>query len=153
MVKYSNIILFCKEVSIMTKERKFMPSKLNKYALIYALKISIIIRVFYPKAGLPLQTRTKVTVLLGIHRCGSFPFSAPHSPFSIWKDPRGPNVEVRRVDSANWALRTSPKFTTGVEYQFHQGFWPDQRSGNPNHCSPLNTVRYIIICINSRVFH
>ena len=22
--------------------------------------------------------------------------------------------------SANWALRTSPKFTTGVKYQFHQ---------------------------------
>ena len=31
-------------------------------------------------------------------------------------------VEVRRVDLANWTLRTSPKFTTGVKYQFHQGF-------------------------------
>ena len=27
------------------------------------------------------------------------------------KGPRGTNVEVRRVDLANWALRTSPKFT------------------------------------------
>ena len=39
---------------------------------------------------------------------------------------------MRRVDLANWALRTSLKFTTGVKYQFHQVFWPDQRSGNPN---------------------
>ena len=39
------------------------------------------------------------------------------------KDPRGHNVEVRRVDLANWALRASPKFTTGVKYQFHQVFF------------------------------
>ena len=26
------------------------------------------------------------------------------------------------MDLANWALRTSPKFTTEVKYQFHQGF-------------------------------
>ena len=52
------------------------------------------------------------------------------------KDPRGPSVEVR-MDLANWALRTSPKFTTGVKYQFHQGFFlPNQRSGNPNQPSP-----------------
>ena len=31
-------------------------------------------------------------------------------------------MEVRRVELANLALRTSPKFTTGVKYQFHQGF-------------------------------
>ena len=37
----------------------------------------------------------------------------------IWKDPRGTNVEVRRMDLANWVLRTSSKFTTGVKYQFH----------------------------------
>ena len=36
-------------------------------------------------------------------------------------------------DLANWALRTSPKFATEVR---HQGFWPDQRSGNPNQPSP-----------------
>ena len=34
------------------------------------------------------------------------------------------------------AIRTSPKFTTGVKYQFHQSLWPDQRIGNPNHLSP-----------------
>ena len=38
-------------------------------------------------------------------------------------------MEVRRVDLANWALRTSSKFTTGVKYQFHQGFWAVQRFG------------------------
>ena len=48
---------------------------------------------------------------------------------------------MRRVDLSNWALRISPKFTTGVKYQFQQGFWPDQRSGNPNHPSP--PIHYI----------
>ena len=47
------------------------------------------------------------------------------------KRSQGTNVEMRIVDLANWALRTSPKFTAGVKYQFHQGFWWDQRSGNP----------------------
>ena len=66
---------------------------------------------------------------------------SPHSTLSlasrqIWKDPRGTNVEVRSVDLSNRAIRTSPKFTTGVKYQLHQGFWPDQRSENPNHFSP-----------------
>ena len=51
-------------------------------------------------------------------------------PQKIWKDPRVASVAVRRVDLASWALRTSPKFTTGVKYQFHQGFWPVQRSTN-----------------------
>ena len=46
-------------------------------------------------------------------------------------------MDVKRVDLANWAPpRTSPKFTSGVKYQFHQGFWPDQRSGSHNHPSP-----------------
>ena len=75
-----------------------------------------LIRVFCPKG------RSFTAVLLGMDRCGSFPLlSAPHSLFSIWpdlkkfwKDPRGTNVEVMRVDLANWALRTSPKFTTGL---------------------------------------
>ena len=55
------------------------------------------------------------------------------------KQSRGPIVEVWIVDLANWALRTSPKFTTGVKYQIHQGFFlPDQRSGNHNHPSLPN---------------
>ena len=91
-----------------------------------------------------LSSQTQVAVLLGMNRCGSFPFlSAHHSLFSIWtdlniwKDPRGVIVEVRRVDLANWTLRTSPKFTAEVRYQFHQDFSPDQRSGSPNHPSPI----------------
>ena len=58
----------------------------------------------------------------------------------IWKDPRDANVEVRRVDLANWALWTSSKVTTWVKYQFHQGFWPDQRSGNPIILRPLQNT-------------
>ena len=40
------------------------------------------------------------------------------------------------MDSANWALQTSQKFTTGVKYQFHEGFRPDQRSRNPIYPPP-----------------
>ena len=63
---------------------------------------------------------------LRMNRCGSFPLF-PHPTLSFasdqtLKDPQGTNEEVRIVDLANWTLRTSPKFTTGVQYQFHQGF-------------------------------
>ena len=60
-----------------------------------------------------------------LNRSGGFPlFSAPLSLTSqqTLKHPRGTNLEARRVDLANWALRSLPKFTTGVKYQFHQGF-------------------------------
>ena len=57
------------------------------------------------------------------------------------KRAQGHHVEVRRVDLANWTLRTSPKFTTRVKYQFHRGFLLDQRSGNNNRPSPqLNYI-------------
>ena len=107
--------------------------------------------MFCPRAGLSLQTQawmlpfctkagTKVVVLLGMIRYCSFPLlSALHSFFSIWKDLKRCEkirLEVRRVDLANWALRTSPRFATGVKYQIYQDFWPEQRSGNPNHPSP-----------------
>ena len=67
------------------------------------------------------------------------------------KDPKrfqGHHVEVKRVDLANWALWTSPKFTTGVKYQFHQGFWPDQGSGNPNHPSLHIYIYIFIYCVS-----
>ena len=73
---------------------------------------------------------TQAAVLLGMDRCGSFPLlSTPHSLFSILTDLQRSEmihsdtmVEVRSVCLANWALRTSPKFTTGVKYQFQQDF-------------------------------
>ena len=75
---------------------------------------------------------TKAAVLLGISRCGSFPLFSLASKQTL-KDPMNTNVEVRRVDLANWALRTTPKFITGVKYQFHQSFWADQITGNHNY--------------------
>ena len=51
------------------------------------------------------------------------------------KRSKGNQLGGEESDFANWALRTAPKFTIGVKYQFHQGFWLDQRSGNPNHPS------------------
>ena len=104
---------------------------------------------FCPKSGLPLQTpEPRFAVLLGLNRCGSFPLlSAPHSLFSIWTNLKRSQGHQRGGEEslANWALRTSPKFTTGVKYQFHQGFWPHQSSGNPNHPSPPNFLQNEII--------
>ena len=124
--------------------------------------IIIITRVFCPKAGLSLQAQelrlqfcrrqifhlkrrkqgcsfTRDWLGAVASRCFPCPFlSLPsEQTLEIWKDPRGTNLEERRVDLANWALQTPLKVTTRDKYQFHQGFCPDQRSGNPNHPSPL----------------
>ena len=146
-------------------KRIFMEWATNDIIII----IIIIIRVFYPRAGPSLQAqepRLQFCRKQVFHRklrnqgC-SFnrdligPVASrcfPHPTLSLaseqtlkdLKVPRGTKLEVRRVDLANWALRTSQKFTTGVKYQFHQGFWPDQRSGNPNQPSPPLMIRYYI---------
>ena len=84
-----------------------------------------------------------------MNKCGSFPlFSAPHSLFSIWtnlkRSEKIPGAPAWRwgkwVLLYTWALQTSPKFTTGIKYQLHQDFWPDQRSRNPNH--PSSHLKY-----------
>ena len=85
---------------------------------------------FCTKAGLPLQTQEpRLQIYQG--RIGAvasrfFPHptlsSASEQTLKDLQDPRGTNEEVRRVNMANWALRTSPNFATGVKYQFHQGF-------------------------------
>ena len=80
-----------------------------------------------------------------MNRCGSFPLlSAPplslayEQTLKVMKRFRGTDLEVRRVDLAKWVLRTSSKFTSGVKYQFHQGFWPDQKSQSS--FAPLSTL-------------
>ena len=57
-------------------------------------------------------------------RCFSNPILSLGSEQTLkdLKDPRGTNEEVMTVDLANWVLRTSPKFATGVKHQFHQDF-------------------------------
>ena len=81
------------------------------------------------KAGLPSQIQEpRLVFYKGLNRCDSFGLlSAPHSLFSIGtglkrseKIPRGTNVEVRWVDLASWALRTSPKFITGVKLYIYK---------------------------------
>ena len=98
----------------------------NTRKVLYIMYSSVLL-----KRGLAPQTQEpRLQFKQVLDRCGSFPLlSAPHSLYSIeqtlkkiWKDPWDTNVEVRRVDLANWAVRTSPKFTPGVKYQFHQGF-------------------------------
>ena len=79
-----------------------------------------------------------------MNRCGSFPLlSAPHSLFSIWtvlerseKIPGAPAWRCREWICLTWP--SGPKFTTGVKYQFNQGFWPDHRYGNPNDPSTIH---------------
>ena len=112
------------------------------------------------KAGLPPQTQELRLQFyygwLGAVASRCFPNPTLYSVSEeILQDPRGTNVEVRRKDLANWGLRTSPKFTTGVKYQFHQGFWPDSRSRNLNHPSLMEhkfkKLSVFTLCSNS--FH
>ena len=79
------------------------------------------------KASLPPQTQVAL-------RCFSHPTLSLESEQALkdLKRSQGPSVEMR-MDVANWALRTSPKFTTGVKYEFYHGFLPVQRSGNSSH--------------------
>ena len=54
------------------------------------------------------------------------------------------------MNLANWALRTSPKFTTGVKYTFHQDFCPrseirkSQSSFIPNQNIVIGTLSFIL---------
>ena len=68
---------------------------------------------------------------------------ASEQTLKIWKDPRGTNEEARRVDLANWALRTSPKFATRVKPQFHLGFltWSEFRKSQ----SPFAPIFLVIM--------
>ena len=69
--------------------------------------------------GLPLQTQeSRLQFYQGwigtvVSRCFPHPTLSLASEQTL-KDPRGTNVDVRRVDLANWVFRISPKFTTGV---------------------------------------
>ena len=48
------------------------------------------------------------------------------------------------MDLTNWALRISPKFTTGVKYQFHQGFFFFyQIRGLVHSVNLLDAVRFV----------
>ena len=119
--------------------------------------------VFCPRAGPPLQAKEprlqfcRRQVFHHILRNQGCSFTRdwlgavasrcfPHPTlylFSIWTDlkrsEKNPGAPTWRWGEWIWltgSFRTSPKFTTGVKYQFHQGFWPDKRSGNPNYPSP-----------------
>ena len=108
-----------------------------------------------PKAGLPPQTRnqgcsfTRDWIGAVASHCFLHPTLSLASEQTL-KDPRDTNAEVRRVDLANWALWTSPKFITRVKYQLHQGFWSDQRSRNPNHSLPPLLLYYHHQCSAQR---
>ena len=94
-------------------------------------------QVFHANSG------TMVSVLLGMNMCGSVPLlSASHSLFSIWTDLKRsekiPGVPTRRWGEWIWLTVPSGLYRNSPQglNQFHQSFWPDQRSGNPNHPSP-----------------
>ena len=79
-------------------------------------------------AGLPLQTQEpRLQFYHG--RIGVVAFHCfPNLTLSLASEQtlmghRGNSMEARRMDLANWILRISPKFTTGVKYHFHQGFF------------------------------
>ena len=90
----------------------------------------------------------------GLNRCSSFRLlSAPHSLFNIWADlKRSENIPGAQTwRSGEWIWLTGPSgfrrnSPSGVKYQFHQGFWPYQRSENPNHSQPPYIHVYFINC-------
>ena len=114
--------------------------------------IIIIIRMFYPRAGPSLQAQeTRLQFFrrqvfnrkLGNQGC-SFtrdwigavaPRCFPHLTLSLaseqtlkdLKRSQGHQRGGEDVDLAKWALRTSPKFTTGVKYHFHHRIFDQVR--------------------------
>ena len=61
---------------------------------------------------------------------------------TIWKYPRGTSVEVRTVDLANWTLRISRKFTTGVKYCI-SSIWVFDQITDPE--NPITSSFYFTI--------
>ena len=92
----------------------------------FAVNSGIKAAVLLKSRSFTANSGTKVAVLLGMNRCGIIPFSFRTQLSLVFeqilKDLRGTSVEVRKVDFANFVLRTSSKFTTGVKYQLHQCF-------------------------------
>ena len=84
------------------------------------------------KAGLPLQTQESRLQFYQDWICVVASRCFPHPTLSLASEQTLKGLKRSqwpqrggKEDSANWVHRTSPKFTTGVKYQFHQGFWPD----------------------------
>ena len=134
--------------AVLPKGRPSTANSEPRLQLYIIIIITIIIRVFCPNAGPSLQaekprlqfcrrqvfhrklrnqgcnlTRDLIRALAS--RCFPHPTLSLASEQTLkdLKSSQGTNEEVSRVDLANWALRTSPKFATGVKYQFHQGFF------------------------------
>ena len=108
------LILYHHHQSVLPKDRSYTASAGTYTAVL-------------PKADLPLQTQEpRLQFYQGLNRCGSFPLlSASHSLFSIWIDLKRSEWSQGHQHGGEesgfgW---TSPKFTTGVKYQFHQGFF------------------------------
>ena len=126
---YIYIYIYIYHQSVQPKGRYFTAKAGTKVAVLSKCRFST------------ANSGTKVAVLglLGMNRCCGFPLlSASHSLFSIWTDLKRsekiPGTPSWMWGEWIWITGSSgpPKFTRGVKYQFHQGFWPDQRSGNPN---------------------
>ncbi|KAJ4435802.1 hypothetical protein ANN_18421 [Periplaneta americana] len=77
----------------------------------------------YERAAMNLTGSLKA-IFLGKDRpkCGNIPLL---SSLGILLNSRDPNVEMRRVDLTNWALRTSPKVTARVWLRIWAGFSRD----------------------------
>ena len=143
--KFKHLIWICCSCSTKTVVSKqgLLFKTLSTQSPLQALEICIIVIVFCPSAGLSLQIQApRLQFYYGwigalASRCFPHPILslASEQILKYLKRSQGLNVEMS-VDLAYCATRTLPKFTTGIKYQFHYGFWPDQRSGNPNQPSP-----------------
>ena len=102
--KFKKNIFFHHDESILPKGRSFTANSETKTAVLLKGRSST------------ANLGTQAAVSQGMDRCGSPVLSAPVLSLAseqILKVPRKTSVKLRRLDLANWALRTSPKFTTG----------------------------------------
>ena len=135
--------------------------------IIFTCTLYIINRVFWPRAGPSLQTQepslqfcwrqvfhckvrnqgcnfTRDLLSAVASRC------FPHPTLSLASE-KIPGALMWRWGEWIWLIGPSglhQKLTARVKYQFYQGFWPDQWSGNPNHPSPPTIINLKITLIS-----
>ena len=96
---------------------------------------------FHPKAGLPPQTQERRLQFYkgwigAVAFCCSLYSTLSLAYEQTLKDMKRSQGHVCGSKESGFGQLGPLDFTTGVKYQFHQGFWPGQRSRNPNQLLP-----------------
>ena len=156
-LQYKNAVLY------ISKKKSMLVRELWKYHHHYHQRVLIKGRSFNANSGIKAavltegrsstaNSETRVAGLLGMNSYGCFPLlSTPHSLFSIWRElkwsekiPGAPSWKLGEwiwLSGPSGLHRNSPQTLISVQ----SGFWPYQKSGNPNHPS-LWYLKSTLIC-------